>query len=64
MSRRLLDNTVLKLIDAKLETQGHVTTKDIYHHLGLCRPKVSRLFKDYLSANPGAMTYVPSKKNT
>ncbi|WP_242507072.1 hypothetical protein [Vibrio vulnificus] len=62
MSRPLLDDAVLKLIDAKLILNGHVTSKDIYRHLGLGRQKVSKVFQDYLSANPGSMVYVPSKK--
>ncbi|EGU0150149.1 hypothetical protein JFQ72_004395 [Vibrio parahaemolyticus] len=62
MSRPLLDDTVLKLIDAKLLLNGHVTTKDIYRHLGLGRQKVSRVFQDYLEASPDSMIYVPAKK--
>jgi hypothetical protein len=62
MSRPLLDEVVLKLIDAKLKLNGHVTSKDIYHHVGLGRQKVSKLFQDYLAANPDSMTYVPSKR--
>ncbi|CED58023.1 putative uncharacterized protein (plasmid) [Aliivibrio wodanis] len=62
MSKRLLDDTVLKLIDAKLVIDGNITSKDVYFHLGLCRQKVSRVFQDYLSQNPDAMIYVPSKK--
>lgn len=62
MSKRLLDNTVLKLIDAKLVIDGNITSKDVYFHLGLCRQKVSRVFQDYLSQNPDAMVYVPSKR--
>lgn len=62
MSRPLLDDVVLKLIDAKLCLNGHVTSVDIYRHLGLGRQKVSKCFQDYLAANPDAMVYVPSKK--
>ncbi|WP_105903634.1 hypothetical protein [Vibrio gangliei] len=62
MSRPLLDETVLKLIDAKLALNGHVTSKDIYRHLGLGRQKVSKVFQDYLSANPDSMIYVPAKR--
>lgn len=62
MSRPLLDDAVLKLIDAKLLLNGHVTSKDVYHHLGLCRQKVSKVFQDYLAANPDSMIYVPAKR--
>ncbi len=62
MSRSLLDDTVLKLIDAKLVLNGHVTSKDIYRHLGLGRQKVSKVFQYYLAANPDSMCYVPAKK--
>lgn len=62
MSRPLLDETVKKLIDAKLVLNGSVTTVDIFRHLGLGRQKVSKVFQDYLAENPDAMTYVPSKK--
>ena len=62
MSKALLDEVVLKLIDAKLKLNGHVTSKDIYFHLGLGRQKVSKVFQVYLAANPNSMTYVPSKK--
>ncbi|EKF9265773.1 hypothetical protein O1B53_002963 [Vibrio cholerae] len=62
MSRPLLDEVVLKLIDAKLLLNGHVTSKDIYRHLGLSRQKVSEVFQDYLAANPDSMIYVPAKK--
>ncbi|WP_240997482.1 hypothetical protein [Vibrio owensii] len=64
MSKPLLDDAVLKLIDAKLLLNGHVTSKDIYRHLGLGRQKVSKVFQDYLAANPASMVYVPAKKNT
>lgn len=62
MSRPLLDDVVLKLIDAKLVLNGHVTSKDIYRHVGLSRQKVSRIFQKYLEANPNAMKYIPSQK--
>ena len=62
MSRPLLDDAVLKLIDAKLMLNGHVTSKDIYRHLGLGRQKVSKVFQYYLAANPDSMIYVPAKK--
>ncbi|MGF1905315.1 hypothetical protein [Aliivibrio salmonicida] len=62
MSRPLLDDAVLKLIDAKLVINGNITSKDVYFHLGLCRQKVSRVFQDYLAQNPDSMVYVPSKK--
>lgn len=61
MSRPLLDDVVLKLIDAKLLLNGHVTSKDIYRHLGLGRQKVSKVFQGYLAANPDSMIYVPAK---
>lgn len=51
MSKPLLDDAVLKLIDAKLLLNGHVTSKDIYRHLGLGRQKVSKVFQDYLAAS-------------
>ncbi len=62
MSKPLLDDVVLKLIDAKLTLNGHVTSKDVYRHLGLGRQKVSKVFQDYLAANPDSMIYVPAKK--
>ena len=62
MSRPLLDDVVLKLIDAKLALNGHVTTVDIYRHLGLGRQKVSKVFQDYLAANLDSMRYVPAKR--
>ena len=62
MSKALLDDVVLKLIDAKLMANGHVTTKDIFFHLGLGRQKCSKVFQVYLKANPNSMVYVPSKK--
>ncbi|NOH36586.1 hypothetical protein [Vibrio chagasii] len=62
MSRPLLDDAVLKLIDAKLALNGHVTSVDIYRHLGLSRQKVSKVFQDYLAANPDSMHYVPAKR--
>lgn len=62
MSRPLLDDAVLKLIDAKLVLNGHVTSQDIFRHLGLGRQKVSKVFQDYLAANPDSMIYVPAKK--
>lgn len=62
MSKALLDDAVLKLIDAKLVLNGSVTTKDIIRHLGLSRQKVSKVFQNYLAANPNAMVYVPAKR--
>lgn len=62
MSRPLLDDVVLKLIDAKLLLNGHVTTIDIYRHLGLSRQKASKKFQDYLAANPNSMIYDPAKR--
>ncbi|WP_338167317.1 hypothetical protein [Vibrio sp. 10N] len=35
---------------------------DIYRHLGLGRQKVSKVFQDYLKANPDSMIYVPAKR--
>lgn len=64
MSRPLLDDVVMKLIEAKLIIDGSVTTKDIFRHVGLKRQKVSKVFQIYLANNPDAMTYVPSQKNT
>ncbi|GIU21029.1 hypothetical protein [Shewanella sp. MBTL60-007] len=62
MSRALLDDVVKKLIDAKLVLNGSVTSVDIYRHTGLGRQKVSKLFQEYLSANPNAMTYMPGQR--
>lgn len=62
MSKALLDDAVLKLIDAKLMLNGCVTSKDIYRHLGLGRQKVSKVFQYYLEKNPNSMVYVPSRK--
>ena len=62
MARPLLDDVILKLIDAKLYLNGHVTSKDIYRHLGLSRQKTSKVFQDYLVANPNSMVYLPAKK--
>jgi hypothetical protein len=62
MSKALLDDTVLKLIDTKLVLNGSVTSKDVYRHLGLVRQKVSKVFQDYLAANPDSMVYVPAKR--
>lgn len=62
MSRALLDDAVLKLIDAKLALNGSVTSKDIYRHLGLCRQKASKVFQFYLEENPDSMVYIPSKR--
>lgn len=62
MSKALLDDTVLKLIDTKLVLNGSVTSKDVYRHLGLGRQKVSKVFQDYLAANPDSMVYVPAKR--
>lgn len=62
MSKPLLDDVVLKLIDAKLMINGSVNSADIYRHLGLGRQKVSKVFQDYLAANPDSMVYVPAKR--
>lgn len=62
MSKALLDEAVLKLIDAKLALNGSVTSKDVYRHLGLGRQKVSKVFQDYLAANPDSMVYVTAKR--
>ena len=62
MSRPLLDDAVLKLIDAKLVINGNITTKDVYFHLGLGRQKVSRVFQDYLAQNPNSMAHVTAKR--
>lgn len=62
MSRALLDDVVLKLIDALLIKNGHVTSRDVYKHVGLGRQKVSTLFQIYLNQNPNSMSYVPSKR--
>lgn len=62
MSRPLLDDAVLKLIDAKLVINGNITTKDVYFHLGLGRQKVSKVFQDYLAQNPNSMVHVPAKR--
>lgn len=62
MSRPLLDDVVLKLIDAKLILNGSVTSVDIYRHLGLGRQKVSKVFQIYLESNPDSMIYSPKKK--
>lgn len=62
MSRALLDNVVLKLIDALLIKNGHITSRDVYKYVGFGRQKVSALFQIYLSTNPNSMSYVPSKK--
>lgn len=62
MSKPLLDEVILKLIDSKLLLNGHVTSQDIKHHLGLGRQKVSKVFQFYLEHNPNSMVYIPSKK--
>lgn len=62
MSKRLLDNVAMKLIDARLVIYGGIITNDVYWHLGLGRQKVSALFRSYMELNPGAMVYDTVKR--
>ena len=55
MSRPLLDEAVLKYVDAKLALDGHIKTNDVGEAFGLGRQKVSKVFTEYRSTFPANM---------
>lgn len=57
MSRALIDEIVLRYIDAKLMVDGHITTKDINGIFDISRQKSSNLFTIYKDAAPKNMVH-------
>lgn len=55
MSRPLLDEAVLKYVDAKLALDGQIKTNDVAQAFGLGRQKISKLFTEYRSVFPSNM---------
>lgn len=62
MSRALLDDVVLKYIDAKLLVDGYITTKDLNVVFTLGRQKSSKLFSCYREASPNNMVHDLNKR--
>lgn len=62
MSRPLLDETVLRFIDATLHIDGTITTKVVTKAFGLSRQKVSALFTQYRDQFPLNMSHDVKKK--
>ncbi|MGR5201001.1 hypothetical protein ACPV39_22055 [Photobacterium damselae] len=58
----MINNIILKYIDAKLLIYGEIKSNDICQRFGYGRIKVSRLFQVYLKERPTNMKYVPAKK--
>ncbi len=58
----MIDNVMLKYIDAKLLVFGEIKSNDICQIFGYGRIKVSRLFQVYLKERPTNMKYAPAKK--
>lgn len=55
MSRALLDEAVLKYVDAKLAVAGQIKTNDVAEAFGLGRQKISRIFTEYRTVFPANM---------
>lgn len=58
----MINNAMLKYIDAKLLVFGEIKTNDICQLIGCSRVKASQLFQVYLKERPTNMKYVPAKK--
>lgn len=52
MSRALLDEAVLKFVDATLLIDGRITTRNVANAFGLGRQKISGLFTKYRELFP------------
>ncbi|RZQ33205.1 hypothetical protein [Vibrio vulnificus] len=62
MSRPLLDEAVLKFIDAKLCKDGSITSTQVSKAFGLGRQKISSLFTKYRNDYPENMHHDVTKK--
>ncbi|MER0262598.1 hypothetical protein ABRZ80_20520 [Vibrio vulnificus] len=62
MSRPLLDEAVLKFIDAKLLKDGSITSKQVSKAFGLGRQKISSLFTKYRNDYPDNMHHDLTQK--
>lgn len=62
MSRALLDEAVLKFIDAKLSIEGRITSTEVINAFGLGRQKISSLFTQYRGLCPNNMHHDVSLK--
>lgn len=62
MSKRLLDDAVLKYIDAKLMRDGNITTVDVSKAFDLSRQKASALFTVYREQRPDNMFHCVKRR--